>query len=73
MGVSKVIFLSVFEGSDRNVDSLIFFVFLENWNNFFVWFYLFEIWLFEFVDQVDKVICIVVEGYYVDSNMLSYY
>lgn len=72
-GVSKVTFPSVPEGSDRNVDSSIFPVSSENWNNFSARLYLSETWSPEPADQVDKATCIVVEGYYADSNTPSYY
>ena len=72
-GVSKVTFPSVPEGSDRNVDSSIFPVSSENWNNFSARLYLSETWSPEPEDQVDKATCIVVEGYYADSNTPSYY
>ena len=72
-GVSKVTFPSVPEGSDRNVASSIFPVSSENWNNFSAWLYLSETWSPEPEDQVDKATCIVVEGYYADSNTPSYY
>ena len=68
-GVSKVTFPSVPEGSDRNLDS----VSSENWNNFSARLYLSETWSPEPEDQVDKATCIVVEGYYADSNTPSYY
>ena len=64
-GVSKVTFPSVPEGSDRNVDSSIFPVSAR--------LYLSETWSPEPADQVDKATCIVVEGYYADSNTPSYY
>ncbi|MCQ4902032.1 hypothetical protein NE655_22385, partial [Phocaeicola vulgatus] len=61
------------ERSDRNVDSSIFPVSSENCNIFSARLYLSETWSPDPEDQVDKATCIVVDGYYADSNTPSYY
>lgn len=72
-GAIKVTVPSVPDGSNRNVDSAMFPVAPENQNEFSAQLYLPETDSPESADWVSGATCIVVEGYYADSDTPSYY